>query len=202
MNARGEGGRLKGVRQIVYLDHNVLDAMIKSRVPCVRALFLSRRMYIPVFSTENLNEIERSKGCEHIFLNLLREIGAKYLRPHVTPDFCYTGEASIEEADPFEEFDAYKVNKLATPPMGYGLGGMLQKFYGGLQGQGFDQILSKGANELDNLLDSALEGLGDEDIPGIDRSALIRHIEQTKASYRGLPKNSPELLRESIPPLL
>ena len=170
----------------VYLDHNVLDALTKQRAPCVRWLFSLEPEYIPVFSSENLNEIERSKGYEATFLDLLSEMGARYLRPHINSDFMYTGEATIEPVDPVVQFATYRENKLSSPPMGYGITGMLQKFYGGLPGQEIDDVLSTGVDEFSALLDSVLSGLKGEELPAdLDLEALHRQLELGKDAFRG-----------------
>ena len=55
---------------LAYLDHNILDSMLKGD-PAGIADLLRDENISPVFSSENLAEIHRSKGREIEFLQLL-----------------------------------------------------------------------------------------------------------------------------------
>ena len=64
---------------IVYLDHNVLDTIIKSDPHHIREMFDDPSV-TAVFSDENMKEIIRSKGCEDKFIAVLRELKARHIK--------------------------------------------------------------------------------------------------------------------------
>src|SRR6266568_117671 len=148
-----------------YLDHNVLDLMTKGDPDSVNGL-LQRTHLIPVFSDENLAEIRRSTGYERKFLDVLEQSGARYLVPVLDERFRHTGRAEIRPVNPLDAYSAYIENVESLPDFGYGLTGMLQKFYGGRQHQSFCEIFSGGADELRHLLKKMEEGLAD--VQGLD----------------------------------
>jgi hypothetical protein len=146
---------------LIYLDHNVIDKLTKSQFD---AIFnhLSQEKILPVYSDENLEEIQKSKGYENKSLSLLKELGAVHLRLEVV-DFRFTGKAAFETTDPFEAYSKYISNKEILPEFGYGLSGMLRKFYGGIEDKSFTEILNLGANELVTELDKSLADLQSAD---------------------------------------
>jgi len=179
---------MKSINSTVYFDHNVLDSIIKGRLPfnLIQQLIAPEYGYIPVFSSENLEEIERSKGYEATFLNLLKASNAKYLMPGLTSDYHYTGEASLVDVDPFDQFELQKKHRLDSPEMGYGFNGMLQKFYGGLSDKNFSDIFSSGATEFDHLLDSVLDESNNDEIQGNNEEELRRSLDYGKLILRQL----------------
>lgn len=154
---------------LVYLDHNVLDSMIKDDPFKVKEL-LDQPSFIPVFSDENLKEIQKSKGYEDKFLNILKNIKAKHIKVVLDEKLVPTGQANIQEVDPGSALASYV--ETITPFVGvdYGLSGMLQKFYGGLQGSSYSEIFAEGANNLMQMLHSSLDNLKHEE--GIDQNLL------------------------------
>jgi len=143
-----------------YLDHNVLDLMTKGDPDGICDL-LQRTQLTPVFSNENLAEIQRSTGYEKRFLDVLDNIGARHLVPVMDGGFKYTGSAEIRQISPHDAYDVYVDNVDSLPDSGFGLTGMLQKFYGGRQDQSFSEILSGGADELRQLFQNLEEELTD-----------------------------------------
>jgi hypothetical protein len=99
-----------------------------------------------------LEEIRKSKGYEAKLLSLLKELGAVHLRLE-SVNFRFTGKAAFETTDPFEAYSKYISNKEIMPEFGYGLSGMLRKFYGGIEDKSFAEVLNLGANELVTELD-------------------------------------------------
>ena len=168
-----------------YLDHNVLDLITKGDPDRVVDL-LKRWALIPVFSNENLAEIRRSIGHEQSFLELLDRIKARHLVPALDASFKHTGGAEIRQVSPFEAYNTYKDNAYPLPPLGFGLSGMLQKFYGGRQNQTFAEIFSKGADELLVLLKTAEDAL--QEVPGLD--------DHTRATLSGFFGDLPGMMRE------
>lgn len=170
---------------LAYLDHNVLDLMTKGDPHCVVHL-LKHASLTPVYSNENLAEIRRSVGYEKTFLNVLHQIGAQHLVPILDKDFKQTGTAEIRVLNPFDAFSSYIDNVDPIPEFGFGLSGMLQKFYGGREDQSFEEIFSCGVKEFGDLLASALEGL--EDSPEV--------TEEVHAALEEAVVMLPEILRE------
>lgn len=159
-----------------YLDHNVLDRMTKGDPDHVSNL-LPRMHLTALFSDENLAEIRRSKGYEATFLDVLEQIGARYLVPILDERFRHTGGAEIRQVTPLDAYSAYVENVDSLPDFGFGLSGMLQKFYGGRQDQSFGEILACGADELRQLLKGVEDRLGD--VTGLDdatRAAVAQAV--------------------------
>jgi hypothetical protein len=172
-------------KQFAYLDHNVLDQITKGDPDSVVDL-LERWALIPVFSNENLAEICRSIGHEKSFLELLDRIKARYLVPVLDARLKHTGGAEIRQVSPFEAYNTYKDGAHPLPPLGFGLAGMLQKFYGGRQNQTFAEIFSQGADELRELLKTVENEL--QELPGLQ--------DHTRATLSGFHRDLPGMMRE------
>ena len=142
---------------LIYLDHNVLDKIAKEQLETIFR-HLSPSKIIPVYSDESLQEIAKAKGYEDKFLSLLKEIDAVYLRLE-NVNSRYTGKAAFIHIDPFEAYSQYIGNKRSMPELGYGLTGMLHKFYGGLNDKTFSEVLTLGINELLEELDNSVTDL-------------------------------------------
>lgn len=174
--------------RLAYLDHNVLDLMTKGDPHSVAHL-LKKASLTPVYSNENLAEIRRSVGYEKTFLNVLHQIGAQHLVPILDKDFKQTGTAEIQLVNPFDAFNSYIDNVDPMPEFGFGLSGMLQKFYGGREDQSFEEIFSGGVREFADLLASALEGLEDspevtEEVYAALEEAVVKLPEILKEQYK------------------
>lgn len=171
------------LEHLAYLDHNVIDSMAKGDRFRVKPL-LKKSELTAVFSDENLREINRSKGYESTFLEVLKDIGARYLIPILGANFQHTGKAQIRLIDPFDAYKSYEKNVEPMPEFGYGLTGMLEKFYGGLKDTSFKEISERGVNELKELLEGSLDGLNE--VEGID--------EKTKKQLRQTSMQLPDIL--------
>lgn len=135
---------------------------------------------IAVYSNENFNEIKRSKGYENIFLDVLKNIKARYIVLNLDDKFRYIGTAQVHQGDPFEVYSSY-VNEIdEMPEYGYGMSGILQKMYGGLEGQSFSEILEKSLKELGEM-----PQISDEDIDKLDIDDSEK--EKMKESLQMLP---------------
>lgn len=171
--------------RLVYLDHNVLDSMTKGDPHGISELF-KKNTFIAAYSNENLREIERSKGYENTFLEVLKNIDARYIVPNLDKKFRYTGTAQVHDGNPFEIYRSHIENTGEMPELGYGMSGMLRKMYGGLEDSSFSDIFEKGANEIGDLIQCSDEeveaaGLGHEE------------TEQMKELIRTLP----DILKDS-----
>jgi hypothetical protein len=172
-------------QRLAYLDHNVLDLMTKGD-PHRVAHLLKKASLTPVYSNENLAEIRRSVGYEKTFLNVLHQIGAQYLVPILDKNFKQTGTAEVRVVNPFDAFSSYIDNVDSLPEFGFGLSGMLQKFYGGREDQSFEEIFLGGVKELGDLLASSLAEL--ESSPEV--------TEEVHAALEEAVALLPEILRE------
>ena len=170
----------------VYFDHNILDSLVKGDCFNVKGL-LGKIKCIAVFSDENIKEIVKSKGYEHKFLEVLKEIKAQYLTPIVNENFLPTGNAKVNEVDPLEVYNLYLNNVDPVPKFGYGLSGILQKFYGGLEDKTFEEIAKNGAQELKDYLNKSIESIQD--------------IEELDPNFKNILKDffaeAPEIIEES-----
>jgi hypothetical protein len=150
---------------LAYLDHNILDSLVQGDCFNVKGL-LEKNEYVVVFSDENIKEIEKSKGYEQKFLEVLKDLKARHLTPIVDKNFFPTGNAKVTIVDPFETYNSYLKNVDPMPKMGYGLSGMLQKSYGGLEDTSFEDVAKNGAQELKDYLNKSLECI--DNVEGLD----------------------------------
>lgn len=172
---------------LAYLDHNILDSMLKGD-PAGIADLLRDENIIPVFSSENLAEIHRSKGWEVKFLQLLDGLEALHLVPVMDSRFRNTGTADLKPISASNAYQDYVDGLSDFPDSGLMFTGMLEKLYGGRKGQSFDEIFACGVDEIQKLL-SEVEGQVD-DIPGL--SADQR--DELQFSIQNLP----DLLRAEL----
>lgn len=173
---------------LVYLDHNVLDTMTKGD-PHDICEFFEINDFIAAYSRENLNEINRSKGYEDTFLEVLKNIDARYVVPNLDDKFHHTGTAQVHEGDPFEIYRSHIENTDKIPELGYGISGMLRKMYGGLEDSSFSEILEKGARETGELTQ-----VSDEEIEAADLG--YEETEQLKELIKILPDSVKDLYSE------
>lgn len=135
----------------IYLDHNVLDSMLKGHLSAVKRRLRGDHA-VAVYSNVNLDEIARSDGHEAAFLDLLREIRARYLVSLVDDQFVPTGNAEIRVVDPHDAYAAHHKTLAESPKGGFALGLLLQKIYGGHPSLSYDEIFAIGRQELIRLL--------------------------------------------------
>lgn len=169
---------------LAYLDHNILDTMTKGDPWGIKELMCKLNL-TPVYSQETLREIKRSVGFEDSFLAVLNDIGAKYIVP-IFENNAYTGNANIHDSNVFEIYSHFSENDRPMPELGYGLTGMLQKFYGGRKDQSFEEIFLGGADELKTLVNEAMT-----DFDGIDTLD-----DTTKDQIREFISDLPELIKQ------
>jgi hypothetical protein len=146
--------------------------------------FLKKGELVPVYSNENLAEIKRSTGYENMFLDLLSEIDARHLSPILNERYRQTGRANIFESEPHKVYKDFLEHNIKIPTFGYGLTGMLEKMYGGQEDLSFEEIFSKGNEELTLLLKEATETLNGEDFD-----------EDTISQIQTMTEQVPEILK-------
>jgi len=165
-----------------YLDHNVLDMMAKGDPKQVKEL-LSNSKLVPVFSDESLKEIHRSKGYEHTFLDLLEEIGARFIAPTLDQSFKSTGQAQIQTVCPKLKYEQFLQHQLENPEGDFGFSDVLAKFYGGKPDVSFEDAIGKPIEGAMQHLLSTLDNMDPKDIP----EEMLPHIETARAMAPELP---------------
>ena len=184
------------VEPLAYLDHNVLDRLSKGNPSEFKSVLVNRNL-TPVFSNENLAEIQRSKGYENTFLKLLKDIKAKHLVLKLDTEFKQTGKAELRHVDSFDAYQYYIDNTIPTPKYGYGITGMLQKYYGGLTGESFKDVQDKGINELKELLNASVNDLEScKDVNFEIRKKINQLPDQAVEALEGLNYAFPSQLDE------
>lgn len=162
---------------LAYLDHNVLDLMTKGDPHKVKDL-LKKLNLTPVFSDENLKEIQRSIGYESRFLELLDEIEAKHIEPIFDQNFKQTGQAKIHTIPPKSCYNNFLEKQMEGPGGDFGISEMLMKFYGGQPDSSFEEIFLQGAVDLQAHLREALNGIEEISLDEtIDIQSLKKLIE-------------------------
>jgi len=169
-------------RIFAYLDHNILDLMIKGDPLGTKAL-LKNASLIPVFSDETLKEIYGSKGHEQNFLNLLKEIEAWSISLTLDDNYKPTGQAQITSICPIQKYEQFVENLLENPDGDFGFSEIGMKFYGGKQDVSFAEVLSKPIEGVMQNLLSTLDDLDYNDIP----ENMLPHIENLKTLASELP---------------
>jgi hypothetical protein len=172
----------------VYLDHNVLDSMLKGRLRPIKRRIDGERV-VAVYSNVNLDEIARSAGHEAAFLELLQEIGARYLVSLVDHKFAPTGHAEIRRVNPREAYSSHLRTLEESPKGDFGLGAFLRKFYGGFGDVSYREILAKGNQELLDMLGQEAKRLEDDrDLDSARREqlrTLMTHLRsQVEVTYK------------------
>lgn len=161
---------------LAYLDHNILDSVLKGDPAGILDL-LRDESISPVFSSESLAEIHRSKGRETQFLQLLDGLKALHLLPVLDSSFRHTGTAELKANSASDAYQDYVANLSDSPDAGLMLTGMLEKLYGGRSDQSFDEIFANGVDEIQKLLSEFgsqvddMQGLSPDQRDGL-RSAI------------------------------
>ena len=163
---------------LAYLDQNVLDQMIKGDWNKIRTT-LSRPNIVPVYSYETLEEIRRSGSGADDFIELLKDIEARLIvvdKDGLEPK----DSAQLYATNPEEEYSNYLRKRDPIPEFGYGLMGLLRKFFDGHSGRGQDQNLSffeifeAGSKEFEALLDDAIAGIDEVEELDLNQKELIK----------------------------
>ena len=141
---------------LVYLDHNVLDSMLKGRLRHIKNCFDGDRV-VAVYSNVSLQEIAHSAGHETAFLDLLQAFGARYLVSLVDDEFVPTGKAEIRVVTPHEAYSSHLRTLDESPKGDFGLSAVLRKFYGGHGDVSYRELLARGRQEISDMLRQATE---------------------------------------------
>jgi hypothetical protein len=146
-----------------YFDHNIFDHIIKGDELGIVNLIATNNL-IPVISRQNFKEISQSVGYEDTFVSLLADINVQFIEPVVDKKYRYTGNAKIFPIDTKDVYQKYIQADEQLPEAGYGLFGMLEKFYEGRPDESFAEIFVKGFEEVSGLFTQEEISSGDEEI--------------------------------------
>lgn len=152
---------LKSMSKTIYLDHNILDALIKNKGVFLDD-YITDEEAIFIYSKESLIEIYKSKGYEQQFLELLSSIGAYHLEVEVDMEGHPTGIWQILDSNVFEDYSRLVEMLIESGGLLFGFDKMVQKFYGGLEEQSYGQILQECMDEAIELLDALAEDCRNE----------------------------------------
>lgn len=141
---------------LIYLDHNILDALIKGRVSR-HDLYLCYTNNTIVYSNETLMEIRKSTGYEHKFLEVLKDLEACFLFVESNASGHITGNWEVRENDPFVAFKTLNDTLASTTNSNFGFDELVQKLYGGAPNKTFSEIAAQSLIDLKDMLDSALQ---------------------------------------------
>lgn len=166
---------------LAYLDHNILDLMTKGDPHNVKEL-LNNLNLTPIYSNESLKEVQRSIGYESRFIDLLEEIGAKYIEPLLDQNSKQTGQARIHSISPKTCYENFLINQNESDSSDFGFTEILMKFYGGKSDKSFEEIFQEGAVNLQSLMKEALGS--------IEKLSLDKSIDkdELKAFIDGFPE--------------
>lgn len=165
--------------RLVYMDHNVLDRMTKGEYLGFIEVFKNEGL-IAAYSSESLNEIKRSVGFEDSFLNILKDMDARYIVPNMVENFRYDGTAQVKEGDPYDIYQSYIDEYEHISEHGYGLTSMLKKMYGGMTDMSFSEIFENGIKETIESI-----SIPESEIDALELS--IEEKEKIKECLRMLP---------------
>lgn len=143
----------------VYVDHNVLDGLIKHTIEGFRT-WLFESPIIPVVSNTNLLEIKISRGYEDEFIALLDQINARFIEEITDDRFRSIDRCRVHETNGVglkAHMNLVPEEDEGTPA---GFGGMIHKLFGGQSATPFREIFKGGLDEikLENESESPAEG--------------------------------------------
>lgn len=141
---------------LIYLDHNILDALLKGRLSPHEPYFDCINNTI-VYSNETLMEIRKSTGYEHKFLDILKNLKAYFLSVESNTFGHITGKWEIREVDPFVEFGSLNDALASTANLSFGLDEIIQKLYGGVSEKSFAEIAAQSVVDLKDMLDASMQ---------------------------------------------
>ncbi|TKB51193.1 hypothetical protein FCL40_01150 [Ferrimonas sediminicola] len=184
-----------------YLDHNILDLLIKSS--SIEFQSEVKASYQIIYSDESLKEIKRTGERGELFLNKLEELNAMYLRLVTNNKFELTGDATLHEVSPI---DAFKYYCNSVEPIYQQIeksnSQSLLKFFGGRRGNSFDDINAEQIASFNGLMEH-LEELSDackyDGVEGLHLGDTIFNLTKTmRSQYKQLLEYSTNELRKHI----
>jgi hypothetical protein len=180
---------------LVYLDHNILDALLKERMS-YREPYLDCLSNTILYSDETLREIRKSTGYEHEFLEVLRTLKASFLFVESSASGHVTGKWEIRSSDPLLEYDALNTTLSNTSNSNFGLDEIIQKLYGGASERSYSDIAEKSFSDVKNMLDETLKEARNE-LSGNDYENIALQFESLELQMSTASQEMGELLDSS-----
>lgn len=210
---------------LVYLDHSVLDIMLKkdNYFHGVNQIILKLNA-IPVYSSENLKEIFKSVGYENKFLEILKKINARYLELCLDNDWSLTGEAELKEVSPDLAYQEFIAANQLIPNSEKDIFDLMIKFYGGNEELAFSEIFSaldhlgsemitqlhddfntlKTDNQLNkdetNKIEEKLKKLSDKKNSNFSNSDMLSKMDFNNENFESMTGIGPRVLNNIEPP--
>ncbi len=164
-----------------YLDQNIIDHIRRGDELGIKQ-FLFNNSLTPVYSNETLKEIMRSASPSK-YLEVLKNLGAAYLKAEYDESYKPTGRASIDNGNPDEDYENLKRTLSESPKGGdQPLTDFLQKLHGGKEDISFKQIFENLGDDLKDLLSSTeLDEEDLKDLPKEERQKIIKALQMLRS---------------------
>lgn len=161
------------MNKLAYLDHNILNFMVKGGKNQFLSEFSGRGL-LPVYSDENLREIERSSVRADQFLELLESIGAWHLSTPMDGNFITTEQFVVTNTRARDRLQELQEARSGYENIGTNLD-FLCLMYGGAAGKLPSEILLDGIAEAESIFQSQISD------PELERPEFIHFREQAEA---------------------
>lgn len=179
----------------VYLDQNVLDFFTKQGLGEFGQMLI--KDYQVVYSDETLKEIRRSKGFEEIFLNVLKDLKANYLKLiFEPPSFTITDNATISERDPFVVYKEYCENIDDGVDIEHAMQQWLFKFSGGRKGDSINDIHNEQIPAFSELMESIMDN--SDEFPEETQRQLQSYTQEMISQYNATLEKTESMMLENI----
>jgi hypothetical protein len=181
----------------VYLDHNILNVLVREMENDFK-IFLKTNYQI-VYSEETLKEIERSKGYENNFIDVLEYLDAIYIELQLTDKFRITDKINWFKVSPREVIKFKKENNdNSSSGILKSMHQMALKMAGGLKGESFDAIIDKQEPPFSKLMETIIiagKNLNSEEI----KFDFVALVEAFKQQFHETNEGLKKALQDNIP---
>ena len=179
-----------------YLDHNILDFLLKFPDNELEIVIFGE--YQIIYSDETLREIKRTGARGTQFLDLLKKLSAMHISVELNSSFDSTGRAIIKEVDPNIAYANYTENlEKAYEGIIHSTSQSLLKFYGGREESTLEQISNEQIESFFSLMDHMLESASEiqEAHPSIHQK-IISQVDNFKKQYIGAQRESLQAMQK------
>jgi hypothetical protein len=175
----------------VYFDHNILNLMINGQESKIRQLYEAENLQ-PLYSDENVDEIDRSTKRRNSFYDLLDRIGAMHVSFPMDDSFNHTGTFSVDVKSA-----RFRSDELKRARAGYGSELMvlnfLTKMYGGVEDRSFTDIMTTTFKEVEMSIRNQLR---EHDFSKLGLECMKVKLETQLAEIKKIQEEIPAELRE------
>ncbi len=180
----------------MYLDHNILDVLVKNGIDGFGENLMNN--YKIVYSDETLKEIKRSTGYEKKFLFVLKELEASHLKLVLEqPEFLITDQVTITDRDVFQAFEEYCQNQTEYGNIESAMQQWVLKFSGGRVGDTIEDIHGEQLEAFSQLIDDMLKNA--DELPLDISSQLAEYSKVMIEQFESSLKQSETLMKANIP---